>query len=139
MKTYLGVVDTNGKILRDVTDSNGLPVVLTGRNAKTIQTHNAVSVPLSGNSLQSSWMDLSGYYEISVNMLNDAGAVCSADLYWSTDGINIQGTDQNIVASSSKSYGSGNTKIKARYAKVRVVNGDAGAAHTMSAWVYLTT
>lgn len=103
---------------------------------KTIQTHNAVSVPASGTSSQSSYMDLQGFDMIAITFINDAAQNSALNIFWSNDGSTIHGLEQ-IIASSTSQTKSGETTIKARYAKIQLTNSDAGAAHIMSAWAYL--
>lgn len=114
-----------------------LPVNIDSRKATTIQTHNAVSIALSGSSVEASWHDADGIDNISLTILNDALTASSADIYWSHDGTNIQGAEYAIVPSGSQRYRAVNTPVKARYFKVALNNGDGAAAHTMSAWAYL--
>jgi hypothetical protein len=117
-------------------DTNIQPVDIQSRLATTIQTHNAVSVALSSNSLQSTWVDCDGFDKLAVTLLNGAVGQMSADVYWSNDGTSNHGFTKDVVNINS-TLGSGITDIKARYAKIAVVNGDSAAAHTMSAWAYL--
>jgi hypothetical protein len=114
------------------------PVNISFHESQTIQTHNAVSVPLSSNSLQTNWVDTVGYSSVSLTLMSDAAATNQADIYWSNDGVTNQGADFGVVPSSAASaLRTGDITIRARYMKVRVVNGDGAAAHTMSAWAYL--
>jgi hypothetical protein len=113
-----------------------LPVDIQGHLSQTIQTHNAVSVASSGNATQTSWMDCNGYTDISLTLQNDATALCLASISWSNDGVNTHGQDSGVIPLSSKNFGAGSTKVKARYAKVIIGNNDS-IAHTMSAWAYL--
>jgi hypothetical protein len=105
--------------------------------ASTIQTHNAVSVALSSYSIQSTWIDCDGFDKLAVTFINDAATTSSVDIKWSNDGVTQHGQDLSVVASNTLINKTGITDVKARYAKVTVVNGDATLAHTMSAWAYL--
>lgn len=113
-------------------------IVLAGSSAKTTQTHNAVSIALSGSSLGTNvWIDTNGYGTVAITMMNDNGTTNSgANLQWSNDGAAVHGID-TILASAPNQYKSASTPTKARYLRVQLLNNDAAAAHTMSAWVYL--
>lgn len=110
--------------------------VVNNRTQTTIKTHNNASIPASGNNI-SGWYDTQGYDQIAINLLNDASADCSVDLYWSTDGITIHGNNGSVIPTGAKSYESGITDTKARYVKVRVNNRDSVSAHTFNVWAYL--
>jgi hypothetical protein len=130
-------VNDDGSQNIQLTSSNVIqPIDVQSRLQTTIQTHNAVSVALSSSSEQTSWIDCDGFIEIALTMLNDGVTNSSLNVYWSNDGTNKHGFE-TVVATSAVQYKAGSVPIKARYAKVRVDNGDAGAAHTMSAWAYL--
>lgn len=135
MNAYLGVKDTSGNILRDVTDANGLPVVLTGRKQQTIQTHNAVSIPASGQSTPATWSDANGFDTVGITLKNDASTSNGADIYWSNDGTNIHGVESPLTAAVGL-FRVTSVTVKARYFKLVLNNNDA-APHTMSAWAYL--
>lgn len=109
------------------------------RKATTIQTHAAVSVALSSNSVSATWIDCDGFTEVAINMLNDANTSFACSVIWSTDGVNTQGAD-SVFSPGNGAWGnarSGVVPVKARYLKVIALNSDAGAAHVMSAWAYL--
>lgn len=122
----------------DSVDSSGNQgIAVNKRNQNTIQTHTGVSVAANGNNMQTNWMDCNGFDKIAVTLLNDASASCSADVYWSNDGVNIHGSTPNVIASGVKTYASGITDLQARYAKVRLNNGDTTNPHIMNAWAFL--
>ncbi len=112
------------------------PVDIQARLSQTIQTHNAVSVALSGNS-QSAWLDCDGFDKIAFSLINDASTNSSMDVYWSNDGTNIHATERVIATGAGTNRQPVETGTKARYYKVRINNEDAALAHTMSAWAYL--
>jgi hypothetical protein len=104
--------------------------------SQTIQTHNAVSVGASSWS-DGVWVDCNGFDKIGITVKNDAGTSNSLHVLWSNDGINRQGVDTSVFASDPSSERVGETTVKARYIKLRVINDDANSAHTMSTWAYL--
>jgi hypothetical protein len=112
-----------------------VPVDIQARLASTIQTHNAVSVAANTTSIPTTWMDCDGFDKLGITVLNDAGTPSSSGVYWSNDGVNIHGVESTTAASVFQQAFI--FDIKARYAKVRVNNGDATLAHVMSAWAYL--
>lgn len=109
------------------------PVDIQSRYSQTIQTHNAVSVGANNYSV-GSWIDTNGFDKIAVSLLNDGAFICSIDVHWSNDGVTQHSWETG--ASSSGSSKNAIFDTKARYARVKLVNGEA-AAHVMSAWVYL--
>lgn len=122
--------DANGNLVDGRYD-----VQLTGSNAKTIQTHNAVSLAASSISSNPTFIDCNGFKELAVTVMNDATTSSTVELYWSNDNVTVHGTEILASANTAK-WRVGSTPIKARYLKVNLQNGDA-AAHTMSAWAYL--
>lgn len=112
-----------------------LPVDIQSRLAATTQTHNAVSVAASSNSVQTSFMDTNGFAELAVNVFNDAATSSQATIYWSHDGATVHA--EETVLNSTQQKKATLTTTKARYAKIKVDNLDGAAAHTMSAWAYL--
>lgn len=123
--------------LHQALDAGSKDLQLTGSNAKTVPTQNAVSVGATNGISTSSWVDCSGFTDISITMLNDAASASSINLVWSNDGVTDHGFE-TLVSSNTLQRKAASTKIKARYCKVQLSNTDA-AAHTMSAWAYLTT
>jgi hypothetical protein len=119
-----------------ITPDNPLNMKITKRYATTIQTHNSVSVPLSGYSRSTTWIDCDGYSDIAITLTNDASANSYIDVIWSNDGINEQGLDGANVSNANQRKAV-SIPVKARYAKVALGNNDGTLAHTMSAWVYL--
>lgn len=116
-----------------------LNTLLAGRNAKTIQTHNAVSVPANGGqSISPSWINCDGYDKVSITMTIDATATNYGAVLWSNDGVSSHG-EEVVATSKSTNRNQGITDVKAKYVKIYVINSDAAAAHTMSVWVYLKT
>lgn len=112
------------------------PVEIQGHLSQTIQTHTAVSVPLSGtNQGPASWIDTNGYFSIGTMVRSDASHSLTLKLVWSNDGVNIHNTQSLVTGTGSDA--SGHTETRARYVKVQIENGDAAAAHVMSAWAYL--
>jgi hypothetical protein len=117
-------------------DSNSvLAIDVQSRLQSTIQTHNAVSVAINGGTSDSSWIDTDGFDKAVFSCLNDAATNSYLILYWSTDGTNIHSSDTTNVTNSLRINYVFDTKM--RYVKLRIVNTDTGAAHTMSAWAYL--
>lgn len=126
--------------------SNGLDVYLgnsqwarrtqiSERKTQTIQTHNAVNIGPSSNSA-SAWIDCNGFDQINVTMLNDASTNSKVSIHWSHDGTNLHGQDFEILPQNSLKERVVRTGVKARYARIVVINTDT-ASHTISAWVYL--
>lgn len=113
-----------------------VPIDIQYRAAQTIQTHNAVSVALSSNSIEATWHDADGYDKIAATLFVDANINCQIDIQWSNDGSTWQATDALIVAGVANRR-SGIIDVRARYFKFQVYNNDAALAHTMSAWAYL--
>lgn len=118
----------------DVNQSVMTPVNVSYHESTTIQTHNAVSVATVSWSV-GSWIDVSGYTQISGTVMNNATTTFNVQVQWSNDGSTEHGIDQ-VINNNTLQYGTFNTPTKARYARVSVYNGDT-VAHTMSAWVYL--
>jgi hypothetical protein len=102
---------------------------------QTIQTHNAVSVPLNSNSV-GIWLDTDGFSDLALNFMNDANTANHVDIQWSNDGATIHSLETPLT-NVARQYGAVNIPTKARYARVKVYNDDAALAHTMSAWAYL--
>lgn len=103
--------------------------------AKTVQTHNAVTVANATWNTQSSWQDAEGFDQIAVTLLSDNSASNSMILKWSHDGVAEQGEETVIVAGTGQRKAS-QTGVKARYFKVSVNNGHT-APVVMNAWAYL--
>jgi hypothetical protein len=112
-----------------------VPIDIQSRLASTIQTHNAVSVGISGLS-NSSWIDTDGFSDVAISLINDAATATTVDLNWSSDGATQQGFE-TLLSSSTNRRRSGSTSTKMRYLQVVLNNGDASLAHTMSAYAYL--
>jgi len=125
-------------IIRDQS-GNGIdlnnPLAIQTRTPQTVQTHNAVSVPLS-SSVNGNWIDTTLFNAIALTLMNDGSTTSSLNVDWSNDGITLHGSEVAIASSTSR-WKAGYVSTKARYARLSVVNGDAGAAHVMSAWAYL--
>jgi hypothetical protein len=139
-------IDQNNPLPVDLTTSEAIiPTDIQNHLTQSIQTHNAVSVPLSGNSAQgngSSFAPCDGFKDISITVSNDNNtSTISIAIQWSFDGTNVQGGTSLVSNQPCNAWG--NTKtftindIQAPYFRVALVNGDATAAHTMSAWAYL--
>ena len=118
-----------------ITTTNGLPTAVVSSTQQTIQTHNAISVPLS-NANSSAWIDTNGFNEMSITYMNDATASNSLELDWSNDGVTKHGWETPL-ASATSSRRVATLPTRARYVQVTVKNGDTTAAHVMSAWLYL--
>jgi hypothetical protein len=108
--------------------------IISKRNQTTIQTQNAVNIAASGSSV-SSFIDCDGFDKVGTTSTCDAATASTLQLVWSNDGVNNH-YYETISTASATSKG-GLTDIKARYVKVNLINGDAGAAHVMSAWILL--
>jgi hypothetical protein len=111
-----------------------IPIDIQSRLASTIQTHNAVSVGASAESL-GTWIPCDGFDKVSVTMKNDAGTASFITLQWSSDGSSVCGEDVQII-NNSNPFKAIETGTKASYLRVRLYNSDT-IAHTMSAWIYL--
>lgn len=114
-------------------------VSLDSSNAKTIQTHNAVSVAANNGTSASAWIDCAGYTDISATFRNDAATNSNLVLNWNNDNTSSAQGQETLIASSTQTVKAGSTKVKARYVQVLLMNGDAAVAHTMSGWIYLLT
>jgi hypothetical protein len=120
-----------------LTQDTQMPVNISYRESTAVNTHNAVSVALSSFSDSTAWVDCSGYSDVGITFLNSAASNGSANILWSNDANTIHGADFNIIVNDTNTYKAASTKVKARYAKVRIINGDASNARTMSSWLYL--
>lgn len=112
-----------------------VPVDIQKRYAETIQTHNAVSVALSGSS-NSTYIDCDGFDKLAINLKNDGNTSSQVNLLWSSDGSSQIGYE-TILTSGTSQYRSAISDIKARYVLVQIQNLDASLAHTMSSYAYL--
>jgi hypothetical protein len=129
-----GAINTNATV---VGTSVMQPVDIQNRLQTTTQTHNAVSVALSGTSTQTNFIDTAGFDTVAVTVMNDVNTQQNGvNLFWSNDGTTLHGSE-TLLASAVGQTRAASTAIKARYLKVQLTNGDASAAHTMSAWAYL--
>jgi hypothetical protein len=139
LRTQDGKIVDNANPLAVKTSSSDIiqPVDIQSRLQTTIRTHNAVSVAANSTSA-SAFIDCIGYDKIALSLSNDASTSSLAHIYWSHDGVNNQGYEPNVIASDTLSVKSGETTVKARYARVYIHNADT-VAHTMSAWAYLRT
>lgn len=106
------------------------------RKQTTIQTHNGVTVALSGWTAESGYHDADGFTDLALTMTSDANVANAAQVLWSNDGINQHGQEY-IITSATHQYSAGTVPIKARYFKITVNNGDGAASHVMNAWAYL--
>lgn len=135
-------IDQNNPLPVDLTTSEAIiPVDIQNHLTQTIQTHNAVSVPLSGWSFDSAYRSSDGFQQICVNVKNDATTNNGVVILWSTDGTNLHGQDIVLATGNGGGYDStarsGSVDVKAPYYKVGIGNYDSALAHTMSAWAYL--
>lgn len=132
--------DGTYSLLVEITDSGHVQQVdLRGRKHQLVQTHTSVSIAASGTNINSTYLDLDGFSEIGITVVNDAATNNAVPLYWSNDGVNIHGHETALAsgAPGANFTRAGLVPIKARYLKVGITNADTGAAHVMSAWVYL--
>jgi hypothetical protein len=130
-----GIGEDNPLAVRQIQSDVILPIDIQSRYAQTIQTHNAVSVPASGSSSSTLWIDCDGFTNVAFTLYNDAGTNSTVQLSWSHDGSTQHGTDTPII--DTNRWKTGETGVKARYMRVFIANNDATLAHTMSSWVYL--
>jgi hypothetical protein len=129
-------VNANGNVQVDLEEASSIiPIDIQSRLASTIQTHNAVSVAISGSS-SSAWLDCDGFDKLAVHLKNDGSTSSQVNLLWSVDGSTQIGYE-TILASGSSQYRSVLTDVKSRYVMVQIQNLDAALAHTMSAYAYL--
>lgn len=133
-------VDANGypipKVSAQLTGSNVIqPTDIQSHLQTTIQTHNAVSVALSGNSV-GSWIDADGFDKIGCTMAGDNSFSNSCSIHWSNDGSTLHGAE-SIIATGTGQQRAGITDTKSRYFRLVLGNNDSAAAHTMSAWAFL--
>jgi hypothetical protein len=135
---YEVIQGSNGAAQVSLAGSNVIqPVDVQSRYATTIQTHNAVSVGASGSST-GTWINVDGFNEAVITMVNDAATLSGAYFQYSHDGVTIHGDDVvNTIANHAQLRKvSGSKPTGSKYIRVVLLNGDA-AAHIMSAWVYL--
>jgi hypothetical protein len=121
--------------LEDGSNAKQVYVANAPKLASTIQTHNAVSIALSGSS-SSVWINCDGFSKIAVNLKNDGNTSSQVNLLWSVDGSTQIGFE-TVLASGSSQYRSAISDTKAQYVLVQVQNLDSALAHTMSAWAYM--
>ncbi|AKC02668.1 hypothetical protein CPT_Stills40 [Bacillus phage Stills] len=113
-----------------------LPTQMQSKLSTVIQTHVNTVVALSANNT-SSYQDVSAWSDITMSFLNSATATCQVDIMWSHDGVSAFFTE-NALASASRVNGFYQFKTKAKYAAVKVTNGDGTAAKTMNSWLFLS-
>jgi hypothetical protein len=137
-------IDASNPLPVDVNTADAIqPTDIQSHLQTTIQTHNAVSVAISAWSVESNWHDSDGYITISGTIKNDSSSVNNGvAILWSNDGTNLHGQDVTLASGSGAGYDgtarSFSVPTKARYFKIAIANYDSVAAHTMSAWTYLT-
>ena len=131
-----------GNILKEgvgnkIKDSDVMvPVDIQSRYQKTIQTHNAVSIPLSGNNA-SAYYDTTRFDSLGVIVRNDvAGKALTVLITWSNDGVSPHG-EESLIANATAQYLGASTTIKAKWFRILVINGDSALAHTVSTSTYL--
>jgi hypothetical protein len=134
-------IDQNNPLPVDLTTSEAIiPTDIQSHLQSTIQTHNAVSVVLSGTSTESNFHDSDGFDQLKLTVLNDnATAQFYAIVLWSNDGTTVHGAEYVLTQAGSvwSNSRTGEVSTKARYFKIVIGNADSAAAHTMSAWAYL--
>lgn len=138
-KVSIGGASTNGGALGvDITQADAIvPMDVQNHLTQTIQAFNAVSIPLSTTS-QSAWINCDGFLDVTFLLKNDASTNSYADFQYSFDGgTTIASADYTALVSSTSQNKTVNMPVKAPYIRINLANGDAGAAHTMSGWVYL--
>lgn len=133
------VINSSGQpedqVVAVLTGSNvQIPVNISYHESTNIQTHNAVSVPLNGNS-QSSFYSSIGWDKIAGIFKTDANHAVSATIGWSNDGVSI--ISYETAVNKTATDGNWETPIKAPYFKILMFNNDATLAHTMSTWIML--
>lgn len=112
-----------------------VPTEIQSRTTKTIQTHTATSIGAGATTANAAFIDVDGYSELAVTMLNDAGTATIVYAYWSNDGTTTHGIEQ-IIATGTSMQRVGIVTTKARYVKVAINNTDT-ASHVISAWAFL--
>lgn len=130
--------DSNGGALKVILDSSNviLPVEVQAVLPQTVQTHNGVSIPPSGNNASTGWIDTDGYDKVAFVLKNDATIASSIDIRWSFDGSTIHGVDFAQLSGTSQ-YKTMITDTRARYFQIVAYNGDSAAAHVLNVWGYL--
>jgi hypothetical protein len=130
--------DANGGAINTNVKSSEIiqPVDIQARYAQTIPTHSGVIVTPSGSNANASWIDCNGFSDIAITLSNSGATPTRVNIYWSHDGATLQGIDVSALPSASNQYRAANIPIKARYAKLEVVNENASPA-TISTWTYL--
>lgn len=127
---------TDGVFKPLVTIDGSILVNIQSRNAKTIVSHDNVSVTQSSTDTQLVWIDCNGYSELALTLMCGEDFANQVDVHWSHDGTNIHAIETPLV-NASRTYGVGNLEIKARYARVKLYNHNGLAPKNMSSWVYL--
>ena len=116
-----------------------LPTDIQAVYAKTVQTHTDITVGASDSALQTgSYMDTKDYSQLSITVLSDASHAFSVNVQWSHDGINFQGEDKDVINVAGSQRSAGTVRVKAKYAKVEIINGDSATGHKMNAWAYFS-
>ncbi|HLI46447.1 MAG TPA: hypothetical protein VKU94_04570 [Geobacterales bacterium] len=113
-----------------------IPIDIQAHLQSTIQTHNAVSIPASGGSSPSAWIDTDGFDKVAFVMKNDATVTSNCDIRWSADGSNIHGVDFAVLGGANQ-YKTYIVDTKARYVQFSLINSDTASAHTFTAYAYL--
>lgn len=113
------------------------PVDIQARLNTVIQTHTAIAASASTSYSNSTWLDLAGYYEVSITAYASGAGTFGINLLWSNDGTNQHGAETLLASTDTQQYKALNTKRKARYLKVQLVNGTT--VQTLNAWIDATT
>lgn len=111
-----------------------LPVDVQNHHQELIQTHNAVSIALSGTSA-SSYTEVRGFDKIGINVNMTSGTGMSVYVDFSYDGVNYistitayDGTANNVAVE---------VPVTAPFARINIKNKDASSAKTTTAYIYL--
>lgn len=130
------IADTTPIPVRQVQSNIIVPTDVQSHLQSTIQTHNAVSIAVSGGTSASAWINTDGFDKVAFMLKNDATVTSNCDVRWSADGVNIHGVDFAILGGTSQ-YKTYLTDTRAQYVQFSIINNDTATAHTISAYAYL--
>lgn len=105
---------------------------------QTIQTHNAVTIPLNGGTSDggNGWIDTDGFDKVGFMAQSGTALNWQIDAQWSNDNVNMRGTE-TVSPSSATNSRTLLIDTKARYMKFVLKNNDTSTPQTLSAWAYL--
>jgi hypothetical protein len=104
---------------------------------KTVTTHSASPILPSAWGAGNGWFDTEGWSEVHFVILSDSGTASNTvAVEWSQDGITKHGGESLLSAGATKER-AGGLPTRQRWCRLSILNGDAGASHTFTAFAYL--